>query len=82
MEQVQQFKKSEFCVSEETAKWVRLIQALHDVWCNANDLVDNDEKFMRDYYEHFRAIENQCANQLGQTVLNNMGWKDLPKDMI
>ena len=82
MEQAQQFKKSEFSVSEETAKWVRLIKALHDVWCNANNMVDNDEIFMRDFYPHFAAIENQCANNLGQSVLNNMGWKDLPENMI
>lgn len=78
----QVFQKSEFSVSEETAKWVRTIKALHDVWNNANTIVDNDEIFMRDFYPHFAAIENHCANQLGQTVLENMGWKDLPQNMI
>ena len=82
MEQAQQFKKSEFSVSEETAKWVRLIKALQNVWNDANLLVDNEETFMRDFYPHFAAIENQCANNLGQSVLNNMGWKDLPENMI
>lgn len=82
MEQAQQFKKSEFSVSEETAKWVRLIQALQNVWNEANLLVDNEETFMRDFYPHFAAIENQCANNLGQTVLENMGWKDKPDNMI
>ena len=82
MEQVQQFKKSEFSVSEETAKWVRLIQALQNVWNETNLLVDNEETFMRDFYPHFAAIENLCGNQLGQTVLENMGWKDKPDNMI
>ena len=75
-------KKSEFSVSEETAKWVRLIKALHEVWNTASELTDNEEIFMRDYYPHFAEIETKLAKDVGQSVLNTMGWTDSPQNMI
>ena len=76
------FKPSEFVVSEDTAKWVRLINSLHEVWNNTNTLVDDDEAFMENFYSHFADIEKQCAEWMAQSILNNMGWNERPENMI
>ncbi len=75
-------KESEFTVSEDTAKWVRLIKALHEVWNTTSELTDNEEIFMRDYYPHFVEIETKLANDVGQSVLNTIGWTDTPPNVI
>lgn len=74
--------KSEFVVSEDTAKWIRLLRSLQEIWIETSDLVDNEETFMSNFFPHFEAIEKQCAEQMAHGVLANMGWKDQPSNMI
>lgn len=76
------FKQSEFVVSEDTAKWVRLILHLQDVWNEAIVLVDDEDTFTSKFHDHFAAIENLCADWMATVITNNMGWKDRPKNMI
>ena len=77
------YKESEFIVSEDTAKWVRLIKKLHELSGCIYSLTDSDGKRDEEkYYPLFSALEDLLVEDMGKSVLTNLMWTDFPKNMI
>ncbi len=77
------YKDSEFVVSEETAKWVRLIKNLHELSNRIYSLTDSDGKRDEEkYHPLFSALEDLIVEDMGKSVLTNLMWTDFPKNMI
>lgn len=78
----QEYKQSEFVVSENTAQWVRILKSLIDVWSSVSVMTNYNDVEEDPYYPHFKAIEELLTKSIGDTITNNLGWKDFPDNMI
>lgn len=76
------FEKSEFVVSEQTAQWVRALKQLNKLWGDVLEIEGCPEPEQDCFYKPFREIEDIMASRLGEQVLENLGWTDLPQNMI